>query len=309
MSLIPFDGPVVENIDVIFEFSKDNNPVLHIKSGEEFVLKTCDCFNNQLDTTGNIESLDWSHINPATGPVYVEGAKPGDVLKVEILRIEVSDHAWMVAGEGEGAYGPHMHNGLKTKRLDIKDGELIWDDKLSFELDPMIGVIGVAPDGEPVNCGTPANHGGNMDNTMIREGATLYFPVFVEGALFAAGDFHALMGDGEVGVSGAEIAGEVHIRLSVIKNKSITTPLLINQDDFIVIVSEESLDKAADRTVYEMVELLKDELALPKEEIVMLLSLCADIEVCQIVDPQKTARLVISRDVLEAYDFTFDPSV
>ena len=91
----------------------------------------------------------------------------------------------------------------------IEGDKLIWNDRLSIPLNPMIGVIGVAPAGEPVNCGTPGTHGGNMDNTAITTGATLYFPVAAEGALFGCGDMHAApaMGDGEISVSGAEVAG------------------------------------------------------------------------------------------------------
>ena len=80
----------------------------------------------------------------------------------------------------------------------------------------MIGVIGVAPEGEPVNCGTPGSHGGNMDNTAITTGATLYFPVAVEGALFGCGDMHAAMGDGEISVSGAEVAGWATVTLTAL---------------------------------------------------------------------------------------------
>lgn len=309
MSLIPFEGPRVSSESVIYEFSKDTQPVLHLESGQELVFETCDCFNKQLDLKPSIQNLDWNHVNPATGPVYVEGAQAGDVLKVEILRIELADHAWMVAGEGVGSYGSHLSDGLHVRRLEIEDGELIWDDKVSFELDPMIGVIGVAPADRAINCGTPAEHGGNMDNTMVREGATLYFPIFVDGALFAAGDMHALMGDGEVGVTGAEISGEILLRLSVIKNKRLESPVLVDQDDFSVIASAKTFDEAADEAVRIMVELLKDKIDMPTEEIVMLLSLCANLEICQVVDPQKTARLVISRDVLEAYNYDFDPSV
>ncbi|MFP3489757.1 acetamidase/formamidase family protein, partial [Staphylococcus sp. SIMBA_130] len=89
----------------------------------------------------------------------------------------------------------------------------------------MIGVIGVAPDGDGVSCGTPGAHGGNMDNKMVTEGAVLYFPVFAEGALFGLGDFPAAMGDGEVSVSGIEVPGQPTVKLEVIKGEPIVQPM------------------------------------------------------------------------------------
>ena len=92
----------------------------------------------------------------------------------------------------------------------------------------MIGVIGVAPNEGEISCGTPGDHGGNMDTTLIAEGATLYFPVFHKGALFSLGDVHAAMGDGEVCVSGIEIPAKVTVTLEVIKDQSLSVPVVEN---------------------------------------------------------------------------------
>ncbi|MDO5043748.1 MAG: acetamidase/formamidase family protein [Coriobacteriia bacterium] len=310
MNLIQFDGARVKNDSLIYEFSQDNKPALTIKSGEEVLLETCDCFEDQLSSEHDeLDKLDWDHVNPATGPVYVEGAEPGDVLKVEILKIELADEATIMTGEGVGVYGEKLSDGLSVRYAKVHDNILEWDDKVAFEIDPMIGVIGVAPAGDPVNTGTPGSHGGNMDNTMVREGATLYFPVSAPGALFAAGDMHAIMGDGEIGVSGAEIAGEILVRLTVVKGLEISDPVLIDQDDFSTIASADTMDEAAKKAVINMIELLKPRLPLSAKDITMLLSLAADVEVCQMVDPQLTMRYVISRDVLDAYDFEFEPQL
>lgn len=290
-----------------YAFSRDLEPALRVADGDEVIIETKDCFSDQLKTDEDtLEQIDWDAINPATGPVFVEGAQPGDVLKVEILKIEVGEQTCGVTGEDEGLCG-HRFKGF-TRRYSQVDNELkilTWDDKVAFEIDPMIGVIGVAPAGEPVSCGTPDAHGGNMDNTMIREGATLYFPVSVEGALFGCGDMHALMGDGEIGASGAEVAGKAHLRLSVVKGRTISSPVLMDSCDFATIASAATFDEAAQKAVNDMVDLLEPQLGLSREDLVILLSLCADVEVCQLVDPQKTARFVVSRDVLDAYGFTW----
>lgn len=194
---------------VLYAFSSALDPVLTVPSGETVRICTKDCFGNQLaGPEDELDEIDWDAINPATGPIYVEGAVVGGALKVSIDAIEFDGHACSCTGKDEGVYGDRL-DGWSTRFYRIEDGELIWDENVRIPLNPMIGVIGVAPAGEPVNCGTPGAHGGNMDNTAITEGATLYFPVEADGALFGLGDMHAVMGDGEVSVSGAEADGIV----------------------------------------------------------------------------------------------------
>src|SRR5699024_320307 len=109
-----------------------------------------------------MDSLDWDHINPATGPVYVEGAKAGDVLKVEILEIELEEEGTMCCLPGDGVLGPDVQQS-SVKKVPVRDGICLFDG-IQIPANPMIGVIGVAPAGDPVPCGTPGSHGGNMDN-------------------------------------------------------------------------------------------------------------------------------------------------
>ena len=161
----------------------------------------------------------------------------------------------MTVGQDLGVMG-HRLEQFEAKMMPIVDGKAIFNDKIAISLNPMIGVIGVAPAGEPVSCGTPGAHGGNMDTKLITEGATLYFPVFTEGALFALGDLHAAMGDGEVGVSGIEIPGKVTVTLTVIKGPSLKNPLLVSDEGIAAIVSAPTLDEAAKTSVEEMIDLL-----------------------------------------------------
>lgn len=293
---------------VFFAFSADNGPALHIASGDTVRIRTKDCFGNQLQTPDDsIDQLDWDNINPATGPLFVEGAHPGDVLKVELLKIEVDRQSALCTGQDEGTLGDLFHDGLHSILKPVEDGMLLWGDGIALECAPMIGVIGVAPaDGESINCGTPGRHGGNMDNTMVSEGATIYFPLEAEGALFGCGDLHAVMGDGEIGVSGAEIAGYVTARLTVLDSLSITNPVLENAGYLSTIASAPTFDEAADQAVHDMVDLLEGHLqGIDTPDLVMLLSLCADVQVCQIVDPLRTARFVVPKKVLAAYGFTW----
>ena len=288
---------------VIYAFGPEVPPVLTVPSGATVRIRTKDCFGNQVQTPEDeLDEIDWDRINPATGPIFVEGAVPGGALKVAINSIELDGQTASCTGEGEGVCGDRF-SAWSTKLCKIEDDHLIWNDKLSIPLKPMIGVIGVAPAGDPVNCGTPGSHGGNMDNTAIGAGATLYFPVAAEGALFGLGDMHAVMGDGEVSVSGAEVAGWATVTLTALPELSVPDPLIQTATHFGVIASAESLDAAADRAVHEMVDLLCDRTDIGADEAVMLLSLVADVQVCQMVDPEKTVRFMVPNYVLDALGF------
>lgn len=292
--------------NVIFAFSQNNVPSLKVPAGSEVEIATQDCFANQLQTEQDrLESLDWERVNPATGPIYIEGARPGDILKVTINEIILNNQGVIATGKDLGILGERLE-GLSSKIIPIVAGKAIFNSKIQIPLNPMIGVIGVAPPIGEVNCGTPGFHGGNMDNTMISTGAIIYFPVFVEGALFALGDLHAVMGDGEIGVSGVEVAGTVRVKLDLIKELKITNPILENNDYLSTIASAATLDEAIKEATINMAEILTKALPLPLAEITMLMSAVGQAQICQIVDPLKTARYLIPKWVLDQYNFNIN---
>ncbi len=294
----------LDDAKTLFSFDKDLEPVLKVPSGETVRVRTKDCFGNQLQgPEDQLSEIDWEAINPATGPIYVEGAVAGGTLKVHIDNIELDAQTSSCTGKDEGVCGDRFSD-WATHFCKVEDGKVVWDERLSIPLAPMIGVIGVAPEGEPVNCGTPGKHGGNMDNTAIAAGATLYFPVAVDGALFGCGDMHAVMGDGEVSVSGAEVAGYATVTLTALPELSVPNPLIENDTHFGIIVSAESLDKASELAVQQMVDLLASRTNESEADLVMLLSLVADVRVCQMVDPEKTVRFMVPKYVLDAIGFS-----
>lgn len=294
----------LDDTKTLFSFDKDLEPVLKVPSGETVRIRTKDCFGNQLQgPEDQLSEIDWEAINPATGPIYVEGAVAGGTLKVHIDNIELDAQTSSCTGKDEGVCGDRFSD-WATHFCKVEDGKVVWDERLSIPLAPMIGVIGVAPEGEPVNCGTPGKHGGNMDNTAIAAGATLYFPVAVDGALFGCGDMHAVMGDGEVSVSGAEVAGYATVTLTALPELSVPNPLIENDTHFGIIVSAESLDKASELAVQQMVDLLASRTNESEADLVMLLSLVADVRVCQMVDPEKTVRFMVPKYVLDAIGFS-----
>ena len=288
---------------VFYAFDKTLEPAMVVPSGTTVRVRTKDCFGNQIQKPEDeLDGIDWDHTNPATGPIFVEGAVPGGALKVSVGAIEFDNKSVSCTGENEGVCGDRF-NAWSTQVCEIDGDELVWDERLRIPLRPMIGVIGVAPEGDPINCGTPGSHGGNMDNTAITAGATLYFPVFADGALFGCGDMHAVMGDGEISVSGAEAAGWATVTLTAMPALKLVDPLIENATHFGVIASAETLDAAADRAVHEMVDLICDRTAEDPDKVVMLLSLVGDVQVCQMVDPEKTIRFMVPKYVLDSLGF------
>jgi amidase len=288
--------------DSIYAFSKEHQPVKRISAGSQIVIETYDCFQNQIRSNDTpVNSIDWDQINPATGPIFVEGAQPGDILSVKIENIELGDEGVMAVGPNLGVMG-HRIEQFEAKMIPIRDGKAVFNDRVQIPLNPMVGVIGVAPAGDPVSCGTPGAHGGNMDTKLITSGATLYFPVFAEGALFGLGDLHAAMGDGEIGVSGIEIPGKVTVTLDVIKGHRLNHPLLVNQKGIAVIVSAETLDEAVKTSVEEMIDLLHPRTDLTLNHLTMLMSAVGQTQISQVVDPLLTARFFVPNSVLEAYN-------
>ncbi len=279
----------VKSNQVVYSMSPDNLPALKVDSGSTMIFETCDCFENQIKSSDMVfDQLDWNRINPATGPVYINGAEPGDTIAVKIEDIKVRDTGVMVTGPGLGVIGDLLENNV-IKILPIQDGKIKFSEKISLPVNPMIGVIGTAPASEAISCGTPGLHGGNMDTKVIGIGATIYLPVEVPGALLALGDLHAAMGDGEVSVCGIEVSGEVTARVTLIKGSPMILPVVLTNNAIYTISSNKSLDEAVKIATRNMVHILINK-GMSIHEAIQLLSVGGNIQISQVVDPLKTAR-------------------
>ena len=284
---------------VIYDFSPHHRPVAETDSGEIVKFETMDCFSNQVHSADqNWDAVDWDAINPATGPLFVRGAEPGDTLKVEILSIELGPQAVIMEFPGSGVTGC-MVDQIQARVLPILGDVAVFSDTLSLPLSPMIGSIGTAPAEESISTEIPAAHGGNMDCTKIGVGTTLYLPVNVPGALLAMGDIHALMGDGEVCVSGAEICGAITVRVTVLKNTCLPLPFIVNENLCAAIGSALTLQDAATAATMAMREFLISTANLDPHSAATLLSLTGDLRICQVVNPQKTCRMELPRRVVD----------
>lgn len=269
---------------VVYTFSADNTPLISVKSGDLVTFRTQDCFSNQMHSESQlVTTCDYSKMNPATGPVFVEGAKPGDVIKVELLDIQCDSIGTTTTLP---AIGPlHDRCETRTKRIPVEGGKARFND-IEFPINTMIGVIGCAPEpGKSVPCGFPGSHGGNLDCKLMVKGNTAYFPVRVEGGLVQMGDLHAVMGDSELCGTGLEINGTVLTRLTLIKNCPIEWPVLETSDMWYTLASAAEFPDALRHVSVQMQELVAKATGWDRTDAYLYMSLRGDVETCQACKP------------------------
>ncbi len=230
---------------ITYVFDRRQAPVAIVKPGEVFIVETEDARSGQTRTpetttpefliafrkrVANTNSGVY-YSNPVTGPVFVEGAEPGDTLAVRI-------HAQECDTLGFQPYWPwifHLEDFFdkpSTVLREIRDGKVIFSEEIQIPVRPMIGTIGTAPAMEAILSGSMGRHGGNLDAEEVCAGSTIYLPVNVEGGLLGLGDCHAIQGDGEV--NEVEMRSVVTLSCDVIKGRSpvmtwprIETPALL----------------------------------------------------------------------------------
>lgn len=287
----------------IFTMSPKNQPAAYAEIGSVVCFQTKDCYSEKIQTEQDTVSIvPWEVINPATGPLYVKGAEAGDTLRVEIQKIEIAEQGVMAIGPNRGALG-HLLQEERTKVLPIRDGKVLFNEKIALPVKPMIGVIGTAPKDEDILNGTPGTHGSNMDCKRITEGTVLYLPVNVDGALLAIGDLHAVMGDGEVIICGVECSGAVTVKVDVVKGFHGPLPMLVTEDSIICMASAKTLDAAVRCATENMAGFLREHLGMDLSEAGMLLSAACDLCINQIVDPLVTVRMELPKWIAKKYHF------
>jgi len=267
----------------VYNFSKDNAPFANADPGEILLFKTMDCFSNTITKEEQLVlNLDYTVANPAAGPVYINGAEPGDVLVVDILDIQVADQGVTCTTPGCGPLSDDME--VRTRVVKITNGVADFNG-VKFPIDPMIGVIGTAPDGEPVADGFPGNHGGNMDSKLIKKGARVYFPVRVAGGLLQMGDLHATMGDSEICGTGIEIRGEIMVKTALIKNFELNWPVTETATHWYVNACAHEFPEASKLASKELQRLICDAYGWDKTDAYCYMSIQSDLEINQACKP------------------------
>lgn len=289
----------------ITAFSPGMKAALKARPKDTITFRTLDCWAGKLSPgSSDIDSMDFDELNPATGPVEIEGAEPGDTLVVEILSIRPAETGAVSVIPGAGVLGGQI--GSSSTRFTRIEGGFVEFLGFKVPADPMIGVIGVATADEdgPLSTGIPGRHGGNMDTKDIKAGSVLYLPVFQHGAMLALGDIHAAMADGEVCVTGCEAQAEVVVRPSLIKSFSLDWPAVESDGSLMLIVSGKTLDTAVEEATRQVVALLSSSLGISSEDAYMLTSLAVDMRISQCVDPLKTVRACVPPWLCEIAGFS-----
>jgi len=243
------------------------------------------------------------YVNGATGPIEVRGAKPGDMLSVEILDIALDKLGFTALWPGIGMFPDWVRRkefGIQTRVVEVSDGVVHWSDSLKLPVKPMIGVIGVAPVHGAVLTIDNGPHGGNLDVQEITKGNTVKLRVSKPGAHLFMGDCHAIQGDGEANGMGAiEIATELTVRVQLepapprLNHPRIETPTHI-----CTLGCARPLEDAMRLAFEEMVYWLEDDYRIPAPEAYMLLGQIAEARCTQVVNPKYTYICKVDRRFL-----------
>jgi len=288
-------------------------PVLRVASGDTVHLTSWAAADasalppdRSLVQPGHLEALEQCAPGPAThmltGPVHVEGAEPGDVLQIDLLDIALNERWGYTAIRPLRGTLPDEFDrpAIIHPEIDIqrRTARLPWGTEIA--LAPFFGIIAVAP---PPHWGRvasiqPRKFGGNMDNKELIAGTTLYLPVFTPGALFSAGDGHAVQGDGEVCITALETGLTGTFRLTVRKDLGYASPFAESPTHLISIGLHEDLDEAARIAVREMIDHIRRRTDLDREQAYMLCSLAGDLRVTQLVDGEKGCHMMLAKALL-----------
>lgn len=296
--------------NIKYALSGDDAFVAKVTPGTEF---TVQCAININD--GVIKSLGQQlkpsdvtlpFVNGATGPIEVSGAKPGDMLSVEVLDMQLEGLGFTSLWPGIGMFPDWVRQkefGILTRVVEVKDGFVHWNDKLKLAIRPMIGVMGVAPVHGAVLTVDNGTHGGNMDVQEITIGNTIMFRVHKDGAHFFAGDCHAIQGDGEANGMGAiEIAAVLKLKVGLSPApKRLTWPRVETPTHIGTIGCARPLEDAMRIAFQEMIYWLEDDYGIPAPEAYMLLGQIAEARCTQVVNPKYTYICKVSKDILARY--------
>jgi acetamidase/formamidase len=221
-----------------------------------------------------------------TGPVYVEGAEPGDVLEVKILSIELPlDYGY----NGCSGYLPeNCETGVPSKIIPLNRQNMTAEflPGIIIPLKPFYGSIGIAPAPEigRLSSNPPGRHAGNLDNRELVAGSTLYIPVFARGALFEIGDGHAAQGDGEVDQTAIETSLRGRLQLTVRKDMKLKWPRAETATDYISMATDPDLVTATKAAIQEMIDFLVSDKKLTRHQAYQLVSISGNVAITQLVD-------------------------
>ena len=243
-----------------------------------------DTSSGRLTSRDDLEAFlrvrDPKKVNPAAGPVFVQGAEPGDELIVEIVDITLARQGWVRIVRGAGVLQSEIdQDGISF--VQVEGDELVFDMGLRMPARPMVGVIGTAPATGVIYTAEPGPQGSNIDVNVITVGARVHLPVHVPGALLAIGDVHATMGDGEATGTGVEIPAEVTARIELSKGTAPGRVWIETADDWVTTGHAPTLEASVEIATEELCALLMANLRVTRTEAFLLISARGDIRIGQ----------------------------
>lgn len=288
-------------------------PVLTVEPGDIVVLETWNHWadgvtpDTTLEDVIRFRNVDYPGRGPhsLTGPIEVQGARPAQVLQVDILELVTREHGFNL--HLPGTYGMGLlpedfpEGGIKHFHLDLESMTTEFAPGIRIPLAPFLGVMGVAPENAgPHSSVPPGPFGGNIDLTDLVAGTSLYLPVFVDGARFYVGDAHACQGDGEVNLSAIETAMRRScLRLSLLDGPPIPRPRAETPSHFITLAFDTDLDEAVRLAIRDMIDWLVGEYGLSRRDAYSLCSVGVDVGVTQIVNLTRGAHAKLPRAIFE----------
>src|SRR5699024_8286745 len=276
-----------------YVYSKYLEPIAKVMPGEVFAVQTKDAFENRITDESDLPAeVLGDYVNPQTGPIFVEGAEPGDTLIVDIIDIQPTrDYAISAIIKDFGGLTRTETTRMLNKPLperiwkyNIKDGFVTHNENLSFPWRPFLGTIGTSPDLEAVSALVPSKHGGNMDVPDVKPGNSIHLPVKVEGGYFYIGDCHAGQGDGELCGGALEIPAETKLKFTLKKNESMGLPSIESRTGLMVVCSAKPMEDAARIAYAELVKWII-ELGWDEMEAYQALTQIGQLYVRNIVNP------------------------
>jgi acetamidase/formamidase len=302
-------GVRLSSKQVHWAWNRDLPPAITVRSGTTITVEVANASGGQLSpssTAVDVAQLDFTRVNPVTGPIYVEGAEPGDAVVVEVLAIDLDTWGWTANIPGFGLLAdefPAPH--LRISRVTPRYAELLPG--LRVPSVPFIGTIGVAlaaPGDHPLV--PPSAQGGNMDIRHVTPGARLWLPVAVPGGLLSLGDTHAAQGDGEVAGTAIETSSVVTLRVHVVKGAHLATPRLETHPisarsgcAWVTTGIGPDLFEAARQATREMIALIQREAGLAREDAYLVASVAGDLKISEIVDaPHWVVSMHLDKDIL-----------
>ncbi|MCP5076368.1 MAG: acetamidase/formamidase family protein [Rhodobacteraceae bacterium] len=299
-----------------FGWDHSNEPVLKVAPGETVEFEIIDASGGQFgpDTAAaDVPLLNFDQVNPVTGPVYIDGAEPGDSLKITLESFRPSGWGWTANIPGFGLLADSFTEPAMINWQYNPDtlAPAVWNELASIPLKPFTGTIGVAPAEAGAHSVVPPRRiGGNMDVRDLSAGSELYLPVEVAGALFSVGDTHAAQGDGEVCGTAIESPMSVALRFDLVKAENLLFPRFRTPGPVTRHLDEKGYDattgvgpdlfEGSRAAVSGMIDLLTKRHGIAPEEAYMLCSVCADLRISEIVDqPNWIVSLYFPRVVFE----------